>query len=90
VLHNNYITELRRPQQRSAKCLKIFCQILTEFGFSRQISTIVSNVKSEANPSSGSRADIGGEMGGREDMTKLIGASRDYADAPKNIAALST
>jgi hypothetical protein len=29
-------------------------------------------------------------MDGREDMTKLIGAFRDCADAPKNIAALST
>jgi len=26
-------------------------------------------------------------MDGREAMTKLIGAFRDYADAPKNISA---
>jgi hypothetical protein len=31
-----------------------------------------------------------GRTDGLEDMTKLIGAFRDYADAPKNIAALST
>jgi hypothetical protein len=70
------------------------CSILTEFRFSRQIFTIVSNIKYEANPSSGSRAVIGREVDGwtdgREDMTKLIGAFRDYTDAPKNIAALST
>jgi hypothetical protein len=57
-----------------------FCPILIEFGFSRQIFIKVSNIKSEENPSNGNRADMGREMDGREDMTKLIGAFRDYAD----------
>ena len=66
------------------------CPIIIEFGFSRQIFVKVPDINSKTNPSSGSRADIGGELDVREDMTKLIGAFRDYADAPKNIAALST
>ena len=40
----------------------------------------VPNIKFDGNVSNGSRADTGGEA----DMTKLIGAFDDYANAPTN------
>jgi hypothetical protein len=51
--------------------------ILTEFGLFRQIFMKVSNIKFDRNPSSGNWADTCR----RTDMNKLIGASRDYANA---------
>ena len=51
-----------------------------KFEFSRQIFEKVSNVKFNQNPSSGSRVVPCGET----DMTKLIVAFRNAANAPKN------
>ena len=39
--------------------------------------------KIHKNPSSGSREDTPGHTDGRTDMTKLLGASRDYENVPK-------
>jgi hypothetical protein len=51
-----------------------------KFEFSRQIFEKVSNIKFNQNPSSGSRVVPCGET----DMTKLIVAFRNAANAPKN------
>jgi len=51
---------------------------------SRQIFEICSNIKFHEKPSSGSRVVPCGQMGGPTDMTKLIVAFRDSANAPKN------
>jgi hypothetical protein len=71
------------PTTVKCKLPDTFCPILTEFGFFGRYSRKSYNIKFEASPSSGSRADVGGEIDGRTDMTKLIGAFRDYDDAPK-------
>jgi hypothetical protein len=55
------------PSTVKCKVPDTFCPILTEFVFSGQICIEVSNIKSEENPSSGSRAGVGGEMDGRTD-----------------------
>jgi hypothetical protein len=39
--------------------------------------------KNRGNPSSGIRADTSGQTDGRTDMTKVTGAIRNYANAPK-------
>lgn len=43
----------------------------------------VPNIKLQRNLCSGSRADACGRTDGWTDMTKLRGAFRDYAEAPK-------
>jgi len=67
----------------SRKCPSFFPPILIEIGISRQIFMKVSNTKFHGNPSSGSRADICGQTGGRTDMTKLTGTFPDYRNAPE-------
>ena len=54
--------------------------------FSRQISEKYSNVKFHENPSGGSRVVPCGRRGvvRRTDMTRLIVAIRNFANAPKN------
>jgi hypothetical protein len=59
-----------------------FCPISTKSGFYRQIFIKVSNTKFQGHLSCGSHADICR----RTDMTKLIGAFHDYANAPKTVA----
>jgi hypothetical protein len=57
---------------KSAHC---FCQILTEFGISRQIFARLTNIKFHKNPSNWSRlADIYRKTDRLTDMTKLTGA----------------
>jgi hypothetical protein len=56
------------------------CQILMKLEFSRQILEIYSNIKFHENPSSGSRVVACGQT----DMTKLIVAFRNFANAPQN------
>jgi hypothetical protein len=61
---------------------RYFCPILTKFELSRQILIKVLNIKFHGNPFGGSRAATSGQTDRRTDMTKLIGAFRDYANAP--------
>jgi hypothetical protein len=56
------------------------CQILIISEFSRHIFDKYSNTKFHENPSSGSQA----VPCGQTDMTKLIVAFRNFANAPKN------
>jgi len=51
---------------------------------SEQIFEKYSNVNFHENPSSGNRVVPCGQMDGRTDMTKLIAAFRNFANAPKN------
>jgi hypothetical protein len=52
--------------------------------FSWQIFEKVSNIKFQQNPSSGSRVVPYGQTGRQTDMTKLIVAFHNFANAPKN------
>jgi hypothetical protein len=64
--------------------LHVKCAIVTKFGVCRQITIITiddPDIKFNANPSSGSRADTCG-TDGRTDMTKVKGYFRGYANAP--------
>ena len=54
---------------------RYFCPFVTKFGFYRWIFIEVAIIKYHGNPPSGSRADTCG----RTDMTKVIGAFRNYA-----------
>ena len=54
-----------------------------ELEFSRQIYEKSSNIKFNGNPSSGSRNVPFGRTDGQTDMTKLIVAFRNFANAPK-------
>ena len=54
--------------------------VLTKFGISRQTFIKVSTTKFHGNPSSGSRA---AHADRRTDVTKIMGAFRDYVKAPK-------
>jgi hypothetical protein len=56
------------------------CQILRKFSFTRKIFEKYSNVTFHKNPSGGSRV----LPCGRADMTKLMVALRNFANAPKN------
>ena len=56
----------------------IFARFLTKFGISWQIFTEVPNNKFHINPPSEGRADADRQT----DMTKLMDAYRDYANAP--------
>jgi hypothetical protein len=55
-------------------------QILIQLEFSRQIFENFTNIKFHGNPTSGSRV----VPCGRTDMTKLIVAFRNFANAPNN------
>jgi hypothetical protein len=56
------------------------CQILMKLEFSRQVFEKQTNIKFYENPSSGRRV----VPCGRTDMTKIIAAFRNFANAPKN------
>ena len=62
------------------------CQILMKIEFSRQIFEVYSNFKVHENPFSGN----GVVPRRRTDMRKLIGAFRNFADAPKAAPINST
>jgi hypothetical protein len=51
---------------------------------SQQILEKSSNIKFRENTSSESRVVPRGQMGGRTDMTKILSAFRNFANAPKN------
>jgi len=56
---------------------------LRQISVSRHISLNVPIIKFHKNLSSGSPADTRGHTDGRTDMTKLLGAFRDYENVPK-------
>ena len=60
------------------------CHILIKLEFSQQIFRKSSNIKCKENSSSGSRVAPYGRKDGEANMTKLIVAFRDFANAPKN------
>jgi hypothetical protein len=64
----------------SCKVPRDFCRILVKLEFSRQVFEKSLNIKCHQNLSSGSRVGPRGQM----DMTKLIIAFRNFANAPKN------
>jgi hypothetical protein len=64
---------------------RYFCPILTKFGTSKQIFMEVPNNIYHRNPSSGISADTCGQT----DMTKVIGAFRDYVKVPKTSLGLA-
>jgi hypothetical protein len=66
------------------------CQILIKIGLSQQIFEQYSDTKFNLNPSSGSRVIPYVQMGGRTDMTKLIVAFRNFANAPKILLSAHT
>jgi len=53
--------------------------------FSRQIFKKSSNIKFHKNPSSGGRVVPCGRTDGQTDMTKLIVAFRNFANAPSDL-----
>jgi len=63
-----------------------YCQIVTKLWISRHIFEKYSNIKFHENPSSGSRV----VPCGRTDMTKLIIALRNIANAPETNHKFST
>jgi len=73
----NIIINVHRP---SCKIPVIFCQFLFKLEFCRQIFEKYSNIKFHRNPSIGSRIVPCRRM----DMTNVIVAFRNIANAPKN------
>jgi hypothetical protein len=72
------------------KCILVFmqstiyyCATLMKLEFSQQIFERSSNIKFYENPSSGNRLFLCGRTGGRTDMTNVIVAFRNFANAPK-------
>jgi hypothetical protein len=61
-----------------------------EFGFSQQVFEKYSNIKFHDNPSSGSRVVPYGRTDGRTDPTKVIVASRNFANASKKTVRVSS
>jgi len=75
--------------RRDRKCIPVFmcnthysCRILMKLEFCRQCFEKYSNIKYHKNPSSGSRVVPCGQTDGQTDITKLIVAFRDFANAP--------
>jgi len=62
--------------------------ILMKLEFSRHIFEKYSNIKFHENPSCGSRVVPCGHTDGQTDMTKLIVAVRNFANAPKHLLTL--
>jgi hypothetical protein len=61
------------------------CQVLKKLELAQQIFEKYSNIKFHENSPSGSRVVLCGQMDGRRtDMTKLIVAIRNFANAPKD------
>jgi hypothetical protein len=67
---------------------QLFCHILMRIEFSRQIFEKYSNIKLHENPSSGSGVFPCGRTDEQTDMTKLIVASQNSANAPNNFGDL--
>jgi len=61
------------------------CQILTKIKYSRQIFEKYSRTKFHENQFIGSQVVPCRRTDGRTDMTKLLVAFRNFADAPKNV-----
>jgi len=62
---------------------QIPCQVVMKPELSRQIFEKYSSTKFHENPSSGSRVISCGWTDGHEDITKLIGAFRNFENVPK-------
>jgi hypothetical protein len=82
------ISHSKKNSARQHKCAKVFmwstrfsCRILLTLEFSRQIFEKYLNLEFHENPSSGSRV----IPCWRTDMTELIVAFRNFANAPKNM-----
>jgi hypothetical protein len=73
----------------SCKVPVILVRFLMKLGFSWQIFEKYSNIKFHENPTSGSRVVPCGQTDGRKDMTKLVVAFRNIANAPKNNSTFS-
>ena len=67
----------------SCKAPVIMVKVLIKLQFSQQIFEKYSNIKSHENPSSGSRVVLGGQTEGQTDMTNLIVALSNFANATK-------
>jgi hypothetical protein len=65
-------------------------QVLMTLEFSRQIFEKCSNINCHENPSSGSRIVPRGRTDGQTDVTKLILAFRNFANAPKTYGCTRT
>ena len=65
-------------------CIRYSFRLLMKIEFSRQIFDKSSNIKCRQNPSSGSRIIPCGRTDGRADMTKVIVAFRNFANAPRS------
>jgi hypothetical protein len=72
---------MKSMQWYSRKAHSYSCHILMELEFSQQIFEKYSNIKFHENLSSGNRHV---QCSGQTDMTKLIVAFHNFANAPKN------
>jgi hypothetical protein len=70
--------------------LHVMCPIRTKFRLFLQIFIKTPNIKFYESPFSASRTDTCGKTDGRTDTTKLIGAFREFAKAPKNYSPYQT
>jgi hypothetical protein len=91
----NFVWDISHSEKNLARCshkcthvfmwsARYFCQSLMKNEFSRQIFEKYWNIKFHENPSSESRL----VPCGRTDMTKLIVAFRNFANAPKNSSSV--
>jgi hypothetical protein len=96
ILHTTFAWNISHSTTNSAryyyKCIYGFmhntrysCHILMQLQFSQQIFEKYSNIKFHKNPSSGSQVVPCGWTDGRADMTKLVVAFCNFANAPKTI-----
>jgi hypothetical protein len=90
-LLSNIFRILRRIQRditnvktSSCEVFFIICKILMKFGFCREILEKSSNIKLPENPPSESRVVPWVPTDGRTDITKVIVAFRNFANAPEN------
>jgi hypothetical protein len=89
ILRKIQLDIIINAQISSRKVLVILVRLWWNPEFSRQIFEKYSNTKFHENPSSGSRV-LRGRTEGQTDMTKLIVAFRNFANAPKSWCSLST
>jgi hypothetical protein len=72
--------QVKYPKPEIKESTRYSCQILVKFELSGQISEKIISIKFRDNPSSGRRV----VPCGQTDMTKLIGAFRNFANTLKN------
>jgi hypothetical protein len=81
---NNLARYRQNAEKFSCRLPNYFFRILMKFKFSGQIFENVSNIKFNQSAYSGSRVVPCGQTDGHTDVTKLIVAFRNFANAPKN------